>query len=151
MKSQKQLKKEVQDLIAQCLQEVRKEDQTQKPKSSIKTKKTKPIKTIDSYDYFEEMLLNEKESVSNMTDAQLAGWLIEKHVSFVEMISHISNRDFINERTYDDRCTMLMYMDQLNTTLFVYEIDYLNEEVISILEEKDQIELLSILNTLNYL
>ncbi|HRZ18949.1 MAG TPA: hypothetical protein P5136_02740 [Methanofastidiosum sp.] len=98
----------------------------------------------------EEDLKKDIERVNNLSDSEKVDWLIEKHDSYVKTIDQLLRPDFLNGTEYFDRYLIVTYMQQLITLLATYDIEF-NKEMIDLLINKGYVELISILNVLNYI
>jgi hypothetical protein len=139
MKSIKSIKKEVKKELLAAEQEALK----------IEIQKCENIeKALESS---EKDFKKEKLVVQNMAPEALALWLIEKHTSYVEALKITLQSDFLNERDPTNRYYILIYASELYVLLTSFELDFFPKEVTDILEKENQVELLTILNVLNYI
>lgn len=145
-KVEKDFKKEANDDIQKALKKV-KEQRSKKPKKSKKELTTESalkeeIKKIEK----------EKKRIKKMNSEEFAEWLIDKHQNYTSTMRYLlSGNDFLNDEDDESRFYLLTYMNELCSMLSTYEINFMGKEISDILYSKNEVELLAILNVLNYI
>jgi hypothetical protein len=147
MKSDARIKAEVKRDLKKLLDGIKGQPST--PETPINK-----IRSETSFDKIhkkeEETLQADIERIQNMTDQEKIDWLCEKHNSFVSVVRFVTNKDFLSGDTYIDRYLIIDYMHQLLVLLSTYNFTF-NPKMVEMLLKKNECDLLSILNCLNYI
>jgi hypothetical protein len=88
--------------------------------------------------------------VARMTDFEKIDWLIEKHNDMIVTLNYSMNLDVLNGTEYIERYLCTVYQQELINLLHVYNFEF-SKEMVDILISENQVELLSILNVLNFI
>lgn len=139
--------KEVKADLERCLAEVK--DNPDEEQKSLAEEILGADEIREMFDDSELQIQKEKARLHKLPPKELAQWIMDKHDSFVELFNYSINPDFLNGSEYFDRYCIIIYMQQLNVLLSVYEIE-LNDEMVAYLKEKNYADLLSFLNVLNF-
>jgi DNA polymerase II small subunit/DNA polymerase delta subunit B len=144
--SKEELEKEVQKELKKFIRE---------EKKLAKDPKAKENKKQD--DLFAEIFNNEEiklqddiKAVSLMNSLQKVDWFCDKVYSLVNTLNHSMSVDVLNGTEYVERYLLTVLMQEIINLLSTYDVEFSNE-MASILVEKQEVELVTILNTLNYL
>jgi len=152
IRSDAELKKEVQEDLNKFLKDIPKE----------KNNKKKPIKKIDKpkkvFNTEDEMLKEylrviseERVKLNEKSDSEIADWLIETHNNYVNTINELAKTDFLNPQSPEDRYQIVFYVYSLWLYLESRELEKFSEEVVRILNEKGYSKLINILDVLGYI
>lgn len=144
--SKEELEKEVQKELKKFIRE---------EKKLAKDPKSKEEKKQD--DLFAEIFNNEEiklqddiKIVSLMNNLQKVEWFCDKVYSLVKTLNHSMNVDVLNGTEYVERYLLTVLMQEIINLLTTYDVEF-SKEMTLILVEKQEAELITILNTLNYL
>lgn len=144
--SKEELEKEVQKELKKFIRE---------EKKLAKDPKSKEEKKQD--DLFAEIFNNEEiklqddiKIVSLMNNLQKVEWFCDKVYSLVKTLNHSMNVDVLNGTEYVERYLLTVLMQEIINLLTTYDVEF-SKEMALILVEKQEAELITILNTLNYL
>lgn len=118
----------------------------------IKEEKALPPKTKEEkiFEDMENHFQKEKLKVKHMNSVELAGWLMDKHDSFVETMNWMFKCDFMSCEDFDDRFLKVMYINELCNLMMAFEIDHINEDVVGLLQDNNYVDLIQLLNVLNF-
>ena len=98
------------------------------------------------------LINEEKHWLHNKATAEeIADWLIDQHEQYIQHINYTVQHMFLEGTDYTSRYMKLVYMNQLFTFLQYREIEYFDKEVGQHLANKNEGELLEILQVLNYI
>lgn len=96
-------------------------------------------------------LENEKLLVKGMNSHEVAEWLMKKHDAFIESVNVMFHTDCMDPEDYNDRALKILYMNELNNLLYLFEIEEFQQETIDYLKDKEYVDLLVILHVLNFI
>lgn len=99
----------------------------------------------------EDFLEKERAKIKAMSDKELAEWIIEQHEQYTTTIDWSVQQGFLNNTDKVSRYMISLYINELFVFLEMREIETFSKEVENILLQRNQSELLSILNVLNYI
>ncbi len=117
-------------------------------KAARKVKKESSIERLVNAE--EKRIQEEIARILCMTNSERVDWICEKHYSFIQSINWKTGSDFLKGTTYYDRHLITIYVQELLYLLTTYNLEF-NREMTNILIERNEVELLSLLNILNYL
>jgi 23S rRNA pseudoU1915 N3-methylase RlmH len=151
IKSKEEMEKEVENDLKKALLKAKKEfKKEQKEKKKAEKEEKIKLDTIISQERLEFEV--EKARVKALNYEDFAEWLIEKHQDYTITLQYmLGGVDWLNEPGDEERTWVLTYIFEMFNLLASYEIDFLSNEIRDILYERNEAELLSILNVLNYI
>lgn len=142
MKSDDQIRKEVQKELRKAEREAKKEEKR------LKQQQEDTIKVALAEE--DTRIKEDIEKVSKMSDEDRADWLIGRHQEYIETMNWAIQGDVLNGADNVERYCLLMYLQELMSLITIYNIEF-TKAVVERLQDKKEVELLSILNVLNYL
>jgi hypothetical protein len=125
-----------------------KRDQIQKITEKV-NKKSKNFELDEIIENENKELKKDIDIFNSLTEEEKAYWVIEKHNSFVETINWTLQQDFLNGDSSFDRYLIITYIQQLANILTIYDVEF-TKIMIGVLIKENCVELLAILNVLNY-
>lgn len=126
-----------------------KRDQIQKIAEKV-NKKSENFELDEIIENESKELKKDIDIFNSLTEEEKAYWVIEKHNSFVETINWTLQQDFLNGDSSFDRYLIITYIQQLTNLLTIYNVEF-TKIMIGVLIKENCVELLAILNVLNYI
>jgi len=115
----------------------------------------KEIKEIENFNRAQKAAVTEleanKQKVKSMNDQQLGEWLVEKHEEFVSTLDAMFKCNSMDPQDFDDRCLKILYINELNTLLYLHEIEDITEKMVDVMKEKNCVDLLVVLHVLGFI
>lgn len=147
--SKEELQLQVQKELKKFIREEKKNKQSSNKESSAKEDNTE-LDLIEILAKEELKLKEQVKLVSKMTDIEKAEWLCDKHNEYILTMNYTLCADVLNGTEYYERFLLVAYLQELLNLLATYDIE-ITKEMTNVLIEKGEVELLSILNVLNFL
>ncbi|GEM_PF-2060692 len=148
LSSKEELQLQVQKELKKFIREEKKNKKSNK-ESSTKEDNTE-LDLIEILAKEELKLKEQVKLVSKMTDIEKAEWLCEKHNEYIATMNYTLCADVLNGTEYYERFLLVAYLQELLNLLATYDIE-ITKEMTSILIEKGEVELLAILNVMNFI
>jgi len=127
---------------------IKRKEQINKIKDKINTQ-NKELEIDEIIKNEQDIIKKDIAIVHKMDDEEKAYWIIDKHNEFINAINFTIEQDFLNGDNPFSRYLIITYMHQLTNLLSTYEIEF-TAKMVNILVKENCVELLSILNVLNY-
>lgn len=143
--SKEKLEKEVQKELKKFIREEKKlaknpDQKTKKEDSTLEEIFTKE----------DSKIRNDINLVARMTDSEKIDWFCDKMNELVQTLNLSMNIDVLDGTEYAERYLLTVIMQEMVSLLSVYNIEF-SKEMTEILVDRNEVNFLAMLNTLNYL